>query len=498
MKKSTLILLGFILLKFTLEYVLINPVYELQRDEYLHLDQANHLAWGFHSVPPFTSWISLIIKWLSNGVFWVKFFPSLFGALTIYVVWKTVETLKGDLFAFVLASSALLFSVLLRLNLLYQPNSFDILSWTLVYFCLVNYFQNHQSKWLYYLAISFALGFLNKYNIAFCIIGLFPALLLSKHRKLFLQKHFYFALGLAILLILPNVLWQINNGFPVLKHMKELAETQLVHVNRMDFVKEQLLFFIGSIFVIIASFSAFFIYKPFKNFRFLFWAFVFTIIAFIYFKAKGYYAIGLYPIFIAFGSVYLAKLFNQRLIFLRWISLGVVILMAYPVIVKSMPIYTPAQYAEQKSLHTWEDGKKHPISQDFADMLGWKELAHKVDSIYSVLPNKQNVMILCDNYGQAGAINYYHKVNGVVGNCFNTDYENWVDLSKEIKTVIRIKTVQNLESTRDLRLFNVVKNLAEIETPYAREKGTRIILLDNPKLDLAKLLREERAKGNLH
>jgi hypothetical protein len=53
--KHTLILVAFILIKFYLQYSLIDPVYDLHRDEYLHLDQAHHLAWGYTSVPPFTS-----------------------------------------------------------------------------------------------------------------------------------------------------------------------------------------------------------------------------------------------------------------------------------------------------------------------------------------------------------------------------------------------------------------------------------------------------------
>jgi hypothetical protein len=70
MKKNTLILIGFIALKLVLQYILISPAYDLQRDEYLHLEQANHLAWGFQSVPPFTSWISYLILLLGNSVFW--------------------------------------------------------------------------------------------------------------------------------------------------------------------------------------------------------------------------------------------------------------------------------------------------------------------------------------------------------------------------------------------------------------------------------------------
>ena len=40
---------------------------------------------------------------------------------------------------------------------------------------------------------------------------------------------------------LPNLLWQAGNGWPVVTHMRELAETQLVNVERIGFLLEQLL-----------------------------------------------------------------------------------------------------------------------------------------------------------------------------------------------------------------------------------------------------------------
>ena len=127
MTKKTIILSLFIILKFVLQYVLLSPEYDLQRDEYLHLDQAHHLAWGYLSVPPVTSWFSYLIFLLGNSVFWVKFFPALFGVLTLVIVWKTIETLKGNLYALILGSTCVVFSCLLRLNMLYHPNSLDVL-----------------------------------------------------------------------------------------------------------------------------------------------------------------------------------------------------------------------------------------------------------------------------------------------------------------------------------------------------------------------------------
>lgn len=504
MKKSTIFLCAFLIVKMVLQYLLVHPIYDLQRDEFLHLDQAKHLAWGYHSVPPVTSWISWLILQLGNGVFWIKFFPALFGALTIAVVWKTIEVLKGGLFACVLAATALLLSALLRINMLYQPNSLDILSWTLVYYFLIRFVEQHNFKWLYFLAISFAIGFLNKYNIVFCLFGLLPALLFTSHRKLFVQPQFYLAMLLALVLISPNLIWQFQNDFPVLDHMKELSDTQLVHVNRIDFLKEQLLFFVGSVFVLIAGLIALLGYAPFKPYRLLFFAFVFTTLIFLILKAKAYYAIGLYPILFAFGAVYLSIWWQHGWKFyLRYLSIAVILLFAYPLINIAMPIYTPEKYAERAnnglpfSEHTWEDGKKHPIAQDFADMLGWRELAHKVDSVYLSIADKKHVFILCDNYGQAGAINYYTKIKGLQANSFNADYVDWLNLNQEIKTVIRIKEDDNLDNTRDLSLFNTIIEVAKIENKYAREKGTRVIILAEPKVDLAELLRKEKAAGNL-
>ncbi|MHC2992094.1 glycosyl transferase, partial [Pontibacter sp. HJ8] len=218
MARNAILLTGFVILKFLLQYMLISPEYDLQRDEYLHLDQANHLAWGYISIPPLTAWISFLIKLLGNSVFWVKFFPALFGALTIVVVWKAIEELNGNLAALILGATGVLFSALLRLNTLYQPNSLDVLCWTTLYFVVIKYLNTQKPKWLYAGAIVFAIGFLNKYNIVFLLIGLFPAILMTEQREVLARKHLYLAMLLGLLLILPNLFWQYQNRFPVIHH----------------------------------------------------------------------------------------------------------------------------------------------------------------------------------------------------------------------------------------------------------------------------------------
>jgi hypothetical protein len=497
--KKTIILIGFIIVKFLLQYLLYNSDYDLQRDEYLHLDQANHIAWGFQSVPPVTSLISCIIKLFGNSVFWVKFFPALFGALTIVIVWKTIEELKGSLFALILGATCVLFSALLRLNFLFQPNSLDVLCWTTFYFILIKYINTENVKWLFIGSLVFSIGFLNKYNIIFLIIGILPAILLTDQRKVFVKKEFYFAIICGLLLLFPNLLWQYKNNFPVYHHLKLLADTQLVNVKRLDFIKEQLFYFIGSMLVIIASLYALLFYQPFKKLRLFFGAITFTLLVFIYFKAKGYYAMGLYPIYISFGSAFIGNKLNTN-----WRKYFQPFLIAIPIIFYVLLFNTffsikdPRYIIENETLYKkfgllqWEDGKDHLIPQDFADMLGWKELARKIDSIYIKLPNPNQTLILCDNYGQAGAINYYTK-QGIKAVSFNADYINWFNFDRQYVNLIRIKYYN--EKERELKktspYFNIAVVADSITNPFAREFKTLIFAFTGAKVNINKMVEDE-------
>ncbi len=503
MKKSTIILIAFIAVKFLLQYLLLSSEYDLQRDEYLHLDQANHLAWGYLSVPPFTSWTSYIIQLLGNSLFWIKFFPAFYGALTIYVVWKATEELGGNLFALVLAATCILFSAVLRLNTLYQPNSFDVMSWTALYFALIKYFKTGSAKWIVIASIIFAIGFLNKYNIVFLLLGLTPALLISKQRTIFLQPALFVAAVLAFIIILPNLLWQYNNEFPVFHHLKVLAATQLANVDRLDFIRSQFVFFIGAAFVIVSALFALLFYKPFMRYRFFFWSLIFTLAVFIYFKAKDYYAIGIYPIYIAFGAVYLEEISkNDWKRYLRPVFILIPLLLFIPVLNVAFPNRSPEyiirhqEKYKQFGLLRWEDGKDHLLPQDFADMLGWKELAIKVDGVYSSLPGKSSTLVLCDNYGQAGAINYYTR-KGIRAVSFNADYINWFDLTKKYDNLIRVKEQggANGEMQETSPFFQSSVAADSITNRNAREFGTLIFCFKDAKIDIRQRIKNEIVKG---
>lgn len=497
MTKNAALLVLFVMAKFALQYLAVHPDYDLQRDEFLHLDQANHLAWGYLSVPPFTSWNSVLIHWLGGGEFWVRFFPALYGVFTLILTWDLVKRMGGGLFAQSLAAIFLLCSAMIRLNLLYQPNSVDILCWTLVFYTVVRWIKEQNPKWLYFLGASFGIGMLNKYSIAFLGIGVFISLLFHKP-KLYKNRHFYGGLALALLLCSPNLIWQITHGFPVLTHMRLLTQYQLVNNSAGGFMLEQALFTYPSLLLLIPGLVYPWVSSWGKPLRWILLAAAFTLAILAFFQAKGYYSLGLYPALMGLGAMGIERFtkfgIGKKL---RPIALALPILLfvpafklIHPVVGPEQILISPPNYAKL-GLNRWEDGKEYPLPQDFADMLGWSELGKLVDQAITQIPDQGRVLVLCGNYGQAGAINFYAKTPGLEAFTMNADYLYWYDLEEPIKHLILVRVEEEKLTEREIGFFDSYLEIGKISHPLAREAGTTVYLLLNAKGDINDILRSE-------
>ncbi|MGV3540022.1 MAG: hypothetical protein ACO1OQ_09435 [Rufibacter sp.] len=269
--------------------------------------------------------------------------------------------------------------------------------------------------------------------------------------------------------------------------MQELKETQLQHVNRVDFWQDQLLFFFGSIFLIFGAFVGLVVYRPLQPYRFIGWAYLFTMLLFTYLQAKNYYALGLYPVLLAVGSVYWEHLFRQgwkRYTRPFWLAVNLALFIPMADVI--FPILSPdqirakAEKFRQLNLLKWEDGKDHALPQDFADMLGWQELTVQAQKAYAQLPEseKPHTLLLCDNYGQAGAINFYANRSLPAAVSFNADYAHWYPMQLRVQNIILVKTLgEDVLQEEEKPHFASVTKVGEVTAPYAREKGTAVYLL---------------------
>lgn len=401
--------------KFLLPFILQSPVYELQRDEYLYYQQGQHFDLGYLENPPLLSWLGMISSWLGGSEFWIKLWPSLFGAFTIIVTCLLTAEFGGRAFAQFLAGLGIITGAYLRMHSLFQPNILDIFFWTLSIYLLVRFIKTRETKFLYGFVFSLALGWWGKYSIIFLVASIFIGLLLSKHRSIFLQRKTYIAIFLGVVLIVPNVWWQYDHKWPLIHHMQELQETQLQFSNPIGFLVDQLLYLIPVVFVWITGLV--WLFKQ-KEWRFLGWSYFLVIALLILGRGKSYYSMGIYPMLLAAGGVSLENWTIRK----KWLRPALTVLaiaLTIPFIPMLLPIWKPEKLAafykknniEKTGLLKWEDQQNHPLPQDFADMLGWKELTKKTEAFFNSLPDstKANTIINCDNYGQAGAFQFYGK-----------------------------------------------------------------------------------------
>ena len=280
------------LLKIIIPYCLQNSIYEPHRDEFLYLAEGNHMAWGFMEVPPMLSFFAWLTNIFGDSIFWIKLWPSLFGAATFIVAARIIVSLGGKNFAIFLLFLPFVFGVYLRLFFLFQPNTPEVFFWTMIAYSITRFVQTKQNKWLYLLGVSIGLGMMSKYSVAFFTLSIFIGLLLTKYRTIFLNKHFWYAWLLAFIIFLPNLAWQYNHHFPVVHHMKELRQTQLQFISPVDFLKDQLLMNLPCFFIWLAGLWFVSFANKGKEYRFIGWTYLMVITLFLITHGKNYYTLG--------------------------------------------------------------------------------------------------------------------------------------------------------------------------------------------------------------
>jgi hypothetical protein len=471
------------LVKFILPLFLQSSVYELQRDEFLYYEQGQHLALGYLENPPLLSYLGTISSWFGGSEAWIKFWPCLFGAATVVITCLIVAEFGGKLFAQFLGGLGIITGAYMRVHFLFQPNMLDIFFWTLAIYFIIRYLNDKQDKFIYGFTISLALGFWSKYSVLFIAAGLLLALLLSTHRKIFISKKFYIASAISLLIILPNVYWQYQHNWPLLHHMQELQETQLKYMNPLDFITEQFMMLLPVVLVWVAG--VVWLLKH-KQWRFLAYSFFLVILFLVLGRGKSYYSLGIYPMLLAAGAVIWEQWTEKR----KWIRyVFAIIIIGFTGMITPMllPIWEPEKLAAfHKKVgeeHKWEDQQIHPLPQDFADMLGWKELTLKTEKFYNSLPDtiKDKTIIFGRHYGHAGSIKFYGKGKQFRENAM-TDVGSfllWIPDRLRMEHIILIARRMPDKDDEVFQHFERVTVIDSVTNKLSRQYGDKVIFFEN-------------------
>lgn len=484
--KTLLTLAGF---KLALQFLLLRTDYGFHRDEFLYLALGNHLDWGYWSNPPFIGFVAFLSQTLlGDSLLAVRFFPILAGAGLVILAGLMARELHGGWYAQALAGLTIIFSpAYLRTFGMLQPVSFDILFWSLAFYCLLRYINTQEVKFMYALSITVAIGMLNKYSLVFFIACLGISLILSEHRKIFTRSSTWKAIALGILILVPNLIWQYSYNFPVVSHMSELAENQLSNVSPVNFLMDQVWMQFSGTLIWVPGLLLLLLGKEHGVYRFIAYFYLSLLLLFLILNGKSYYTLGVYPVLLAAGAV-CAEIWIKA----TWVKIMLPILLLIGSLISlpiGRPLWSPndqiAFYQKMEQDYgltvgrTWEDGQVHPLPQDFADMLGWEELSSLAIKAYENADNPQRCLIYCENYGQAGAVDFLSKDKLPPVISFSDTYRLWAPIAiPDFEAVVYI----NDELGEDIaNLFESIELIGTVQTAHAREQGTQVYLCQYPK-----------------
>ncbi len=460
-----------------------NKNYGFHRDELLHLSVSEHLDWGFMEFPPLIALIGKISYWFFDySLIGVRLFPTFAGVGILILCCLIAKELGGKSKAILLAGICILaFLPFYRNHTLFQPVAFDQLFWTLGFYFVIRFINSQNKNFLLLLGLTLGLGLMNKYTILVWAFGLFIGLFFYQKRNLFKNKWLYISALLSFLIFLPNIIWQAQNNFPLLRHLQALNESQLDGMNPMEFGLEQLNFpftLIISLFGLFALITD----KNLKKYRAVGIASLVIFSTMWLLHSKAYYVFSIYPVLFAAGAVKIESLLLKKPIWVYLIAIITLVPSIYfiPELTPILPIEKYVAYAGLK-----EENGRIALTGDYADMFGWEEQVKLVDSVYQSLSDKEknNCVLWAENYGEAGALKIlgkqYDLPNPISrhGSFWTWGYGNknaevWISLGNEKPSVEYV--------------FEEVELVKIITHKYAvgEENGTPLYICRKPKVDI--------------
>ncbi len=471
--------------------------YGLFRDEYYYIETSKHLAWGYVDLQPLSAAILAVSRSLfGDSIFGIRIFSYLAGSVIVFISGLIARELQGGKFAQIFTASLVIFSgVILGNSGYFSMNSFDILLSALMFYFLIRLINTNNPKLWLIIGLLFGIGLQNKLTFLFLGFGLAVGLILTKYRSQLKSKELWIGVVIALIIFLPNIIWQMTNSFPTLEFMHNAS----AYKNKPMGIGE---FALGSLMELNPGYILFpftgiyflFFNKQGKTYNIIGWIFISVFLVFVFNNGKPYYMGVLYPVMLAAGVVgtdYLIEKYLRN--FVRTILVIIVIPFAFIVTPFAIPVLNVnsfIKFSETLGIKP-ESGERSELGllpQFYADRFGWEDMVRKVAIAYNQLSpeEKKEALIFGQNYGEAGAVNFYRKKYNLP-EAISSHNNYWIwGYPKDYKGKVLIVIGSNYKDNSEF--FNDVKLAAHHSSKYGMSyENVDIFICKDPKTDLNKV-----------
>jgi hypothetical protein len=389
--------------------------YGYQRDELYFISCAQHLAWGYVDQPPLIALVARVALTLFGGsLYGLRLLPALAAAATVVVTGRLAWRLGGGPVAQSIAMLGIaLTPFYLAVGNLLTMNAFEPLLWVGAAYLFLKANESDRLTVWTALGVVAGLGLINKYSMFFYLGSCIVAVACTPQRRALARPGFALAIGIALAIVAPTLLWQGAHGWPQLEVLRNAARTKNVVVGPLAFYAQQILMMnpLAAPIWLGGLYSLLFLPEG-RRLRWYGLAYLMLSVVYLALGAKVYYLAPIYPVLFAAG----AQLLEARLVTIRWVTVAypICLLVAGLVIApEAFPLLPLPAFLGYERVLDFRGIKmeKHPeglVPQHFADMLGWPTLVTTLARAYDGLSpaERREAVILTRDYGQASAVDF--------------------------------------------------------------------------------------------
>ena len=292
-------------------HALANSQYGWHRDELDMLDSARYLDWGYAAYPPVTAFITgVALTLFGPSLVGVRLFPALAQAAVMVLAGLMARELGGKRLAQIVASVAAgIAPVAFLAGSLLSYSSFDALWWVLIAYLMIRLLKSNNPRWWLGIGVVIGLGMMTKYTLIFLVAGIVAGVLFTRARRYLISPWLWGGVVLAVLIFLPNLIWQAQHDFISLDFLRSIHARDVSIGRTDDFLSEQFLLSanVVTIPLWVAGLLCYFFARTGKPYRPIGWMYVVPLALFLIAKGRSYYLAATYPMLIAAGAVVMER-----------------------------------------------------------------------------------------------------------------------------------------------------------------------------------------------
>ncbi|WP_239164614.1 glycosyltransferase family 39 protein [Actinoplanes palleronii] len=395
---------GLIASAATLLLLITAGRYDYHRDELYFRLLGAHPAWGYVDQPPFTPLLDrLAIELLGDHLWAIRLPGAVMLGLAALLAAAIAREAGGGAGAQSVAASVVFGTFPLTAAHVGSTAAPDLLVWLGVsLFVLRALLHDRPRSWLWAGLVA-GLGLYNKHLVVLLLLCLASGLLLVGPRGVLRFRWLWGGVAIAVLVGLPNLIYQVANDFPQAEMARALAEEKGAE-SRVLLVPFQFVL-IGLPPVWIAGIVTLLRDPRWRPIRAFAVAYPLMLILLLVIGGQPYYPLALLTALFAIGAVPTVRWLAGRPSRKYQLVTGLVIFSAIG-IATSLPVIPESRLAGSFPAE---------VNQTIPDQIGWPEYTAQVAAVYRALPaaDQARTVLFTGNYGEAGALDRFGRPLGL-------------------------------------------------------------------------------------